>query len=276
MGVSFSNIRYIDRISGGKVASYMQDLKAKVVIITGGASGIGLETAKAFLTLGAKVVIADIDEQNGNQAILKHNNDNLFFIHTDMTKEKDCEKLITTTLERFGDLHVFINNAGIEIGGAIHEMDLSDWNRLMNINLNGVFLGSKHALRYMITRKRGAIINTCSVSGLVAWPNIAAYNASKGGVLQLTKSLAVDYAQYNIRVNCVCPGIIDTPLNDKSFTVNHTEDIEIIRKQKEKLSPLGRLGTAKEVANTMTFLASDHASYITGSALTVDGGYTAQ
>ncbi|MGQ4286907.1 glucose 1-dehydrogenase [Bacillus thuringiensis] len=254
----------------------MQDLNSKVVIITGGASGIGLETAKAFLELGAKVVIADINEYNGEQVISNINNDNLHFVHTDITKESDCEKLIATTLEHFGDLHVFINNAGIEIGGAIHEMSLSDWNKLMNVNLNGVFLGSKHALKYMVTKERGTIINTCSVSGLVAWPDIAAYNASKGGVLQLTKSLAIDYAKYNIRVNCVCPGIIDTPLNEKSFELNHTDDLEIVRKQKEKLSPLGRLGTAKEIANTMTFLASDSASYITGSALTVDGGYTAK
>lgn len=254
----------------------MKDLKGKVVIITGGASGIGLETARSFLEFDSKVVIADINEEKGYSLQREINNENFRFVHTDVTNEIDCSTLIQQTIAFFGSIDVFINNAGIEITTPLHEMSIDEWNKIINVNLTSVFLCSKHVLNYMIKQNKGNIINTCSVSGLVAWPGIPAYNASKGGVLQLTKSLALEYAKNNIRVNCICPGIIETPLNNQSFVLNNTGSLEDIKKEKAKLSPLGRLGTTRDVANTMLFLASDMSNYITGSYISVDGGYTAR
>ncbi|WP_375004660.1 dihydroanticapsin 7-dehydrogenase [Bacillus velezensis] len=252
------------------------NLTDKTVLITGGASGIGYAAVQAFLNQEANVVVADIDEAQGEAMIRKENNDRLHFVRTDITDEPACQNAIRSAAGKFGGLDVLINNAGIEIVAPIHEMELSDWNKVLNVNLTGMFLMSKHALKYMLKSGKGNIINTCSVGGVVAWPDIPAYNASKGGVLQLTRSMAVDYAKHNIRVNCVCPGIIDTPLNEKSFLENNEGTLEEIKKEKAKVNPLLRLGKPEEIANVMLFLASDLSSYMTGSAITADGGYTAQ
>ncbi|ANF38558.1 dihydroanticapsin 7-dehydrogenase [Bacillus velezensis] len=252
------------------------NLTDKTVLITGGASGIGYAAVQAFLNQQANVVVADIDEAQGEAMIRKENNDRLYFVRTDITDEPACQNAIRSAADKFGGLDVLINNAGIEIVAPIHEMELSDWNKVLNVNLTGMFLMSKHALKYMLKSGKGNIINTCSVGGVVAWPDIPAYNASKGGVLQLTRSMAVDYAKHNIRVNCVCPGIIDTPLNEKSFLENNEGTLEEIKKEKAKVNPLLRLGKPEEIANVMLFLASDLSSYMTGSAITADGGYTAQ
>ncbi|MFD3991432.1 SDR family NAD(P)-dependent oxidoreductase [Streptomyces sp. NPDC058548] len=244
----------------------------KVVIVTGAASGIGRQTAIEFARQGAKVVVADIDEKGGNEVVATLRNDehDAVFVTTDLTVEADCRNLIAAAVDRFGRLDVLVNNAGIEITTPFHEMSEHEWDRLVDTNLKSMFLCSKHALREMITATSGAIVNVCSVSGLVAWPGIAAYNSTKGGVMMLTKSLAVDYAKYNIRANCVCPSIIDTPMTDVSN--GHDADIKA---EKAKLNPIGRLGTPEDVANAILFLASEKSSFITGSALTVDGGYTA-
>ncbi|MFG3443384.1 dihydroanticapsin 7-dehydrogenase [Bacillus velezensis] len=252
------------------------NLTDKTVLITGGASGIGYAAVQAFLNQEANVVVADIDEAQGEAMIRKENNDRLHFVQTDITDESACQNAIRSAVDKFGGLDVLINNAGIEIVAPIHEMELSDWDKVLNVNLTGMFLMSKHALKYMLKSGKGNIINTCSVGGVVAWPDIPAYNASKGGVLQLTRSMAVDYAKHNIRVNCVCPGIIDTPLNEKSFLENNEGTLEEIKKEKAKVNPLLRLGKPEEIANVMLFLASDLSSYMTGSAITADGGYTAQ
>lgn len=252
------------------------NLTDKTVLITGGASGIGYAAVQAFLNQEANVVVADIDEAQGEAMIRKENNDRLHFVQTDITDEPACQNAIRSAVDKFGGLDVLINNAGIEIVAPIHEMELSDWDKVLNVNLTGMFLMSKHALKYMLKSGKGNIINTCSVGGVVAWPDIPAYNASKGGVLQLTRSMAVDYAKHNIRVNCVCPGIIDTPLNEKSFLENNEGTLEEIKKEKAKVNPLLRLGKPEEIANVMLFLASDLSSYMTGSAIAADGGYTAQ
>ena len=252
------------------------NLTDKTVLITGGASGIGYAAVQAFLNQQANVVVADIDEAQGEAMIRKENNDRLHFVQTDITDEPACQNAIRSAVDKFGGLDVLINNAGIEIVAPIHEMELSDWDKVLNVNLTGMFLMSKHALKYMLKSGKGNIINTCSVGGVVAWPDIPAYNASKGGVLQLTRSMAVDYAKHNIRVNCVCPGIIDTPLNEKSFLENNEGTLEEIKKEKAKVNPLLRLGKPEEIANVMLFLASDLSSYMTGSAIAADGGYTAQ
>ncbi|KUP35112.1 oxidoreductase [Bacillus halotolerans] len=252
------------------------NLTDKTVLITGGASGIGYAAVQAFLNQQANVVVADIDAAQGEVMVRQENSDRLHFVQTDITDEAACQHAVQSAIDTFGGLDILINNAGIEIVAPIHEMELSDWNKVLQVNLTGMFLMSKHALRHMLAAGKGNIINTCSVGGVVAWPDIPAYNASKGGVLQLTRSMAVDYAKHQIRVNCVCPGIIDTPLNEKSFMENNEGPLEEIKKEKAKVNPMLKLGKPEEIANVMLFLASDLSSYMTGSAITADGGYTAQ
>jgi dihydroanticapsin dehydrogenase len=244
----------------------------KVVIVTGAASGIGRQTAIEFARKSAKVVVADIDEKGGNDVVarLRDEGHQAAFVPTDLTVEADCTHLVAAATETFGGLDVLVNNAGMEITTPLHDMPEHEWDRLIDTNLKSMFLCSKHALRRMIPAGGGAIVNVCSVSGLVAWPGIAAYNSTKGGVLMLTKSIAIDYAQHNIRSNCVCPSIIDTPMTDTS----NSHD-EAAKARKAKLNPVGRLGTPEDVAHAILFLASDRSSFITGAALTVDGGYTA-
>ncbi|MFG2747873.1 SDR family NAD(P)-dependent oxidoreductase [Streptomyces xanthophaeus] len=246
--------------------------KDTVVVVTGAASGIGKQTATEFARQAAKVVVADIDEKSAAAVVadLTRDGHDAIFVRTDLTSEADCRHLITTAAQTYGAVDVLVNNAGIEISTPLHEMTEQEWDRLVDTNLKSMFLCSKHALRAMVDAERGVIVNVCSVSGLVAWPGIAAYNATKGGVMMLTKSLAVDYARYNIRANCVCPSIIDTPMTDTS--VGHDASV---KEEKAKLNPIGRLGTPEDVANAILFLASEKASFITGAALTVDGGYTA-
>ncbi|MGV4322451.1 dihydroanticapsin 7-dehydrogenase [Bacillus mojavensis] len=248
----------------------------KTVLITGGASGIGYAAVQAFLNQQANVVVADIDAAQGEAMVRQENHDRLHFVQTDITDEAACQHAVQSAIDTFGGLDILINNAGIEIVAPIHEMELSDWNKVLQVNLTGMFLMSKHALKHMLAAGKGNIINTCSVGGVVAWPDIPAYNASKGGVLQLTRSMAVDYAKHQIRVNCVCPGIIDTPLNEKSFIENNEGTLDEIKKEKAKVNPMLKLGKPEEIANVMLFLASDLSSYMTGSAITADGGYTAQ
>ncbi len=252
------------------------NLAGKVVLITGGASGIGLAAVKLFLEHGAKVAVADINEKSGKQLVESLVHEHLAFFKTDITNESDCQKTVQSVLNQFGTIDVLINNAGIEIVSPVHEMTLEDWNHILQVNLTGVFLMSKHTLPHMLEKKSGSIINTGSVGGLVGWPDIPAYNATKGGVIQLTKSMAVDYAAHQIRVNCIAPGIIDTPLNEKSFLDNHSESLEVVKKEKAKVNPLLRLGKPEEIAGVMLFLASDLSSYMTGSVVTADGGYTAR
>ncbi|WP_405713684.1 SDR family oxidoreductase [Streptomyces xanthophaeus] len=246
--------------------------KDTVVVVTGAASGIGKQTAIEFARQAAKVVVADIDEKSAAAVVadLTRDGHDAIFVRTDLTSEADCRHLITTAAETYGAVDVLVNNAGIEISTPLHEMTEQEWDRLVDTNLKSMFLCSKHALRAMVDAESGVIVNVCSVSGLVAWPGIAAYNATKGGVMMLTKSLAVDYARYNIRANCVCPSIIDTPMTDTS--IGHDASV---KEEKAKLNPIGRLGTPEDVANAILFLASEKASFITGAALTVDGGYTA-
>ncbi|KMK69249.1 oxidoreductase [Bacillus safensis] len=252
------------------------NIAGKVVLITGGASGIGLAAVKLFLEHGAKVAVADINEDSGKQLVESLPHEHAAFFKTDITNEADCQKTVQSVLNQFGTIDVLINNAGIEIVSPIHEMTLEDWNHILQVNLTGVFLMSKHTLPHMLEKKSGSIINTGSVGGLVGWPDIPAYNTTKGGVIQLTKSMAIDYAAHQIRVNCIAPGIIDTPLNEKSFLDNHSESLEVVKKEKAKVNPLLRLGKPEEIAGVMLFLASDLSSYMTGSVVTADGGYTAR
>lgn len=245
------------------------DFSGKVVIVTGGASGIGLETVKAFASAGASVVIADIapDSEEVTRE-LQQQGMSVIFCQTNVCSEADQQQLIDTTLRHFSGLDIVFANAGIACDGAAADLLFTDWQKTIDINLSGVFLSNKYALRYWTEHHLpGVIVNCGSIHSFVGKRHVTAYAAAKGGVKLLTETLAADYAGKNIRVNAVCPGYIDTPLLTQLSTPQKEELI--------KLHPQGRLGRPEEVAAAVLFLASDQAGFINGASLLVDGGYTA-
>ncbi len=238
----------------------------KVVVITGAASGIGAATARLFAAEGAHVVIGDIDE--GARSVVAELPTQGVFELTDVTQAASVEKLMEVAVKTFGRLDVLVANAGIpERKSPIHELDLSAWQRVIDINLTGVALCNQYAARHMIERGSGAIINMGSILAHVGQADSHAYSAAKAAVVNLTRSVALTYAQKGIRVNCVSPGYIETPLLSKLPPAVLSA---MVQKQ-----PIGRLGQPEEVAHVIAFLASDAASLITGSCINVDGGYTA-
>ncbi len=245
-------------------------LEGKVAIITGGTFGIGESTALLFAKEGAKVVIAARNADKGERVVslIKEQGGDAIFIKTDVSQEEDVKELVRETVEAFGKLDVLFANAGVGAMGDIHETTMEDWNKLISIDLTGVFLCSKFAIPEMMKNGGGSIINCASILGHVGHPSVSAYAAAKGGVVNMTRSAAVTYASKGIRVNAVCPGYIDTPM-----TSNLSEEMRqyLITKH-----PIGRLGTPEEIATAVLFLASDESSFVTGANLLVDGGYTAQ
>ena len=245
----------------------MMRFKDKVVIVTGGASGIGEASVRAFAREGAKVVIADFAD-HGQALADELGADKTLFIKIDVTDSEAVQAMITKTVTKFGRLDVMFANAGIAADGPIDELEESAWQRTIDINLGGVYLCDKYAIQQFLKQGGGVIVNCGSIHSHVGKRGVTAYAAAKGGVKLLTQTLGIEYGAQGIRVNAVCPGYIDTPL------LSHIPD-----DAKEKLvalHPMGRLGRAEEVANAVLFLASDEASFVTGSSLMVDGGYTAQ
>lgn len=241
----------------------------KVVIVTGGASGIGAASVRLFAEEGAKVVIADVSGEGQTLAdTLTKRGLTACFIKTDVTREDEVMRLVENTVECYGQLDVLFANAGVGADGPTDQISFQDWKLAIEINLSGVFLCNKYAIKQMLSQGNGgAIINCGSVHSHVGKARVTAYAAAKGGVKMLTQSTAVAYAARNIRVNAVCPGYIETPL------INQLG--EDVKNYLVGLHPSGRLGTAEEVAKAVLFLASDDASFITGTSLMVDGGYTA-
>ncbi|WP_078595913.1 SDR family NAD(P)-dependent oxidoreductase [Evansella clarkii] len=245
-------------------------LEGKVAVITGGASGIGEYTARAMIEEGAKVVVSDMNDDLGNTLVedLNTNGQNAVYVHADVTSEADAEKMINTAVTEFGKIDILFNNAGIGALGASEDLPLDEWRKVISVNLDGVFLTAKHAIKAMQKNGGGNIVNNASILGHVGQAQTAAYTAAKGGVVNMTRALAVEYAQQNIRVNAVCPGYIETPLLSQLD--------EDMKNHLVSLHPIGRLGRPEEVAKAVVFLASNDASFVTGANLLVDGGYTAQ
>lgn len=241
----------------------------KVAIVTGGAGGIGGETVKALASEGAKVVIADFAD-SAQEFSDQLNRDGLdtYFVKTDVTNEENVKNLVTATVKKYGKVDLLVANAGIGLDGPIHELSYADWKKTIGINLDGVFLSDKYVIEQMRKQETGgAIVNTGSIHGLAGKEGIIAYGASKGGVKLLTQSLGATYAKEGIRVNSINPGYIDTPLLQQLPEEIYNELV--------KLHPIGRLGKPEEVAKGILFLLSDDASFIVGSNLLMDGGYTA-
>ncbi|MFT8995268.1 glucose 1-dehydrogenase [Lentilactobacillus hilgardii] len=239
-------------------------LNHKIAVVTGGAMGIGRAITERFVKEGAKVVVADVNEKSGQAFTGKL--DNAYFYQLDVSSESNWRELFAWVLDKFGKIDVLVNNAGIAIMSDIAHTSLDDWQKVIDVNLTGVFLGTKHGILNMQAHG-GSIINMSSLAGLVGDPNAAAYTASKGGVRLLTKSAATYDAQFNIRVNSVHPGVTETPILKG-----------IPQAQKENIinqTPLRRMAQPQEIANMVLYLASDESSYSTGSEFIVDGGTTA-
>ncbi|MHB8384250.1 MAG: SDR family NAD(P)-dependent oxidoreductase [Candidatus Binataceae bacterium] len=242
-------------------------LVGRVAVITGGASGIGKATAELFAKEGAKVVIGDLPTSAGAKVAEKIG---ATFVAIDVSKSEDVETLVKTATDQHGRLDVMFNNAGIGIGAPLLGTSAEDYHRTIRIDLDGVYWGLQAAGKVMVAAGRGAIVNTASVAGLIGSSGLSAYNAAKHGVVGLTRNAALEFAPFGVRVNCICPGVIETPLVMDNFAV-----VEGARKMLDKMHPLGRMGQPQEVAKAVLFLASDDASFITGHALAVDGGMMA-
>ena len=246
-------------------------LKDKVAIITGAASGIGKATAKLFAEHGAKVVVADIDKDGGSQAVtqIQNGGNEAIFVETDVTLKVDTEQMVAQTVETYGKLDILFNNAGIAMRLPVAELPEEDWHRCLDVNLTGVFLCAKAAIPAMLKNGCGSIINMSSIYGVVGADVRAAYVASKGGVTNLTRGMALDYAENNIRVNCICPGFVETPL--VAGVIKTPEEYQALADK----HPMRRLGQPEEIAYGALYLASDESAFVTGIALPIDGGYTA-
>jgi NAD(P)-dependent dehydrogenase (short-subunit alcohol dehydrogenase family) len=248
-------------------------LAGKATLVTGGGSGIGKASALAFAREGARVVVADVNAAGGEETVrlIQDTGGEAAFVRADVSQAGPVEAMVQHAVSVYGGLDCAFNNAGVSGGrGLIHEYSEDDWDRVTGINLKGVWLCMKYEIIQMLAQGSGAIVNTASVMGLVGGSRSPAYGASKHGVVGLTRTAAVAYAQSGIRVNAVCPGYIRTPLIEQGALTDPGGEERIIARH-----PVGRLGTPEEVAETVVWLCSDAASFVTGHAMAVDGGYVA-
>lgn len=252
-------------------------LEGKAAIVTGGASGIGKATVERFLEEGARVAVVDLSEDSCKAMAkeLEARGKDALFVTGDVSRHDDVRKMVKKAREGLGRVDILVNNAGILVEGTVEQVSEESWDKIMAINVKGVFLMCKEVVPIMLQQGGGVIVNNASCSGLVGDRNAIAYNTSKGAVVLMTKCLALDYALKNIRVNCVCPGEIDTPMFRQEAKARN-KPVEEYRKELCEYHPIGRLGVPREVANAILFLASEDSSFVTGTALSVDGGYTCQ
>jgi len=247
-------------------------LEGKVAVISGAASGIGKGTAKRLAEMGASVILLDIDEVKGRKTEeeIKSAGGKAQFFRCDVRSDSDCKKAAEETVELFGKIDILFNNAGVAIRKNTVDLSEEEWDLALDVNLKGVYMLSHHVIPHMIKNGGGSIINTGSGWSLKGGPDAVSYCASKGGILNLTRAMAIDHGKHNIRVNCVCPGDVDTPLL-RSECDQLGENVEEFMKEAAD-RPLNRVGTPDDVANAVLFFASDMSAWVTGSHLVVDGG----
>jgi NAD(P)-dependent dehydrogenase (short-subunit alcohol dehydrogenase family) len=250
-------------------------LQDKVALITGGTSGIGEATAILFAKEGAKIAITGRNETRGNAVTeqITRNGGHAVFISSDVRKSSDCQLAVDEILRAFGHIDILFNNAGVFYPHTTLDCSEEEWDEQIDINLKGTFLMSKAVLPHMIQRRSGVIINNSSGWGIVGGDAAVAYCASKGGVVLLTKAMAIDHGRQGIRVNCICPGDVDTPMLPEDARMRGMKWEDYLADCANR--PLGRIGTADEIAKAALFLASDDSSFMTGAALVVDGGGSA-
>ena len=250
----------------------MFDLTGKVAIVTGATKGLGYSIAMALAESGANIVVVSRNEDDCKRVTeeIKNKGRKSLAHSCDITKKSMVENLVNETINEFGKIDILINNAGIAVTKPAVDLTEDDWDRVVNTNLKGVFLVAQTVGKRMIEQKNGRIINIASMFGLVGDKNILPYLCSKGGVIQMTRGLALEWAKYNILVNAIAPGYVITPINEKELTQEKVQNY-ILGK-----TPLRRFGTPEEIAGAAVYLASDEAGYLTGSILSADGGWTAQ
>jgi NAD(P)-dependent dehydrogenase (short-subunit alcohol dehydrogenase family) len=250
-------------------------LQSKSVIVTGGASGIGRAICELFANEGARVVIGDLDADGGQKTVAAINGagGNAEFLTTDVSKESDIKRLVDRAVSLFGGVDIVVNNAAAFVFGEIENVEKADWDKVLGVNVVGSANMVRYALPYLKEAEAGAVVNMASVSSFVASPAFIPYNTSKGALLQLTRSLAMDLGVFGIRVNCVCPGAIYTAATEKHLEFDGRDRAEFLAEE-ANASFFKRQGTPEEVAYAALFLASDEASFVTGANLVVDGGAT--
>ncbi len=251
----------------------MTSLDGRVALVTGGSSGIGRATALCFAREGARVVVADVDVKGGEETVkmISDTGGQAMLVKTDVTKAAEVEAMVNKTIESYGRLDCAYNNAGIVVVASTVDHSEDDWDRVIDINLKGVWLCMKYEIPQMLKQGGGNIVNTASINAAVAAGNDCAYVASKHGVAGLTKTAAIEYARSGIRVNAVCPGKINTPMTDYLISIGAESE-----SGNEDESPIGRGGEPEEIAEAVVWLCSDAASFVTGHTMAVDGGYLAQ
>ena len=244
-------------------------LENKVAIITGAGSGFGRATAELYAKEGAKVVVVDYNEETAQQTVagIRENGGEAVAVKADVSNESDVKHFIQTAIDTYGQIDILFNNAGIYAPGTVEDTSMDDWNRSLNVNITALFLASKYAIPYLKETK-GNIINTASAGGIIGFPDAISYATTKGAVISFTRAMAVDYAEAGVRINAICPGTGVTGMTKDLL------EIDEIYQGFVAPIPMKRLGEAKDVANAALFLGSNQASYITGHALPVDGGWT--
>jgi NAD(P)-dependent dehydrogenase (short-subunit alcohol dehydrogenase family) len=253
-------------------------LDDKAVLITGAASGIGRATALEAHAEGARLLLCDVNDDDGEAVAeeIRSDGGNATYVHCDVTDEAAVESTVARGVGELGGLDGAFNCAGI-LGslGNVGDTELADWKRILDVDLNGVFLCTKHELRHMVENGGGSIVNMASAAGLIGWPAAAGYVAAKHGVVGLSKSAALEYAEQGVRVNSMCPSYVRTPMVDKHLFEDALGNDEVLIAAARANHPIGRFAQPEEIASACVWLLSDKASFVTGTAMSVDGGYTA-